>query len=144
MPKYKRLQNIARNYAHSFMSQMNTIDTEYVCDMLAGEMYRKDVDEIEIDIFATHIQPSFISQTLISEAIIHYRHDVLEHMLRAEGFISSEILSCRLSVVYDFSEIGDEPMIPYHCSVEFMHKNGNLYLGKVSDREPIGKRYFEK
>ncbi len=86
MASYKRLKNIARNFAHSFMSLMNFEDGFYITDVIAREMYLHKLSDIEIDIMIGEILQKQMRHPLIMMSVAYYSEEFFPSLLKREGF----------------------------------------------------------
>ena len=143
MASYKILKNIARNFAHSFMSMMNFEDGFYITDVIAREMYIHNLSEIQIDIMIGEVLQEQMRHPLITMSVACYSEDFFPRMLEKEGFTSETIQSAVLKIHYDFERYTDDSL-HYQAIMIIKDDRGKIHQGEVLGNKFVSSSFFDE
>jgi len=72
--KYKHLPSMGHNFAYSFVSLMNYVDTEHVVDELRTILRQSEQHELIINFLTGAVVPASVESPLLRQSIANYRH----------------------------------------------------------------------
>ena len=88
--KYKNISSAIHNFGHSFVSDMNYVDDDFIINDLS-KIHRKDQD-IKIDWLTGEFEPTLMITERISKSISHYNQSLGEH-LKSQGVELAKLTS---------------------------------------------------
>lgn len=122
--KYKHIPSMLHNFGHSFMSLMNTADSEYIIDLLAEALKKIPTYRLEIHFPSRRIEPRMDYPDGLRRSVGYWADSLPRHM--ASHGVASEAVPEIVLVV--FADVWG-----MHCRVQATDDRGKSYDVLVSE-----------
>lgn len=111
MPSYKRLKSLAHNVAHSFLSNMNYVDGDYVGEDLFQRARKAGASRVRIDFLTGTVEPSAVRTPRVVDSVARTR-DWLPRQAASEGCDFRAIQSFVLQIDFRFDQTRESKNVP--------------------------------
>ena len=140
MSKYKALKSVAHNLGHSFLSDMNTVDSfkSYVPETLFALACDNDLPRVVIDFFNGTVTPTTFSVPDVLKSVSMYRK-VLPQLVERQGASWDAVRGAGLELVFDLptdphAVLDRRPVTPsFKCSVHILDDRGVSHYGRPTN-----------
>jgi hypothetical protein len=136
--KYKNIKSVAHNIGHSFLSDMNAVESggryTIVPELLFRAAERERVREVRVDLLNGEIQPESVALPEVRGAVGYYVRWLAE-LLTSQNVLPSAVTGAVLVIQFDYSRrrqarYEPELEIPeFACTVEITDDRGEVHPG---------------
>jgi hypothetical protein len=136
MSKYKVLKSVAHNLGHSFLSDMNTVDSfgTFVPEIIFQLAQAHHLPRIAIDFLSGSIEPPQFAVADVRKSLEMYR-GALPGLVESQGASWDVVRGAKLEIVFDLSMTKEtmyaphRPVPTFSSTVEIMDDRGIRHLG---------------
>src|SRR5262245_182920 len=121
--KYKRIQGVAHNLGHSFLSDSNAVMRDGVYTIVPFVLFKAArtaaVPRVDIDLVNETIEPVELSLPELKQSVAFYR-TWLPQLLQSHGVEPSVIRAATIAIVFDYSRDRHTQYAPAESIPEFV------------------------
>jgi hypothetical protein len=140
MPKYKALKSVAHNLGHSFLSEMNTVDSfkSYVPETLFALACAHALPRIMIDFFNGAVTPTTFAVHDVLKSVSMYRK-ALPRLVDSHGASWDTVRGAGLELVFELPTdpqalVDRAPVKPsFKCRVHVLDDRGINHVGQPTN-----------
>ncbi|SIS53973.1 hypothetical protein SAMN05421766_102631 [Zobellia uliginosa] len=138
MPSRKTLQSISHNFARSFTSLVNYVETDYFLDLLLKKMRQTGRNRLEVDILKNEITPKELITTEI-EASIRSWNKWFPELVKSNGSSMDFVISAKMTITFDLSmgrpyaKDSQYTESPFFCEITIIDDRGKEYRHEHKD-----------
>ena len=138
MAKYKVLQSVIHNAAHSLMSDVHWVAGSFFHDHLYDAARRARVRDVEIDLLAGTVFPPSVRTPEVAAGVEHEPR-TFARLVTTGGADLTQVRRARVAIRFDFARSPDHDAGPgerkfyYACEAELEDDRGRVHRATVPE-----------
>ena len=139
MPKHKVLKSVANNFARSFTSTLNYVDSQYVMDHLFKAARQSGESKLHVNILDKTWEPDTLVTPSVKISLYNYCQRIFPNLVLSTGATMEFIKHATMTIQFDLTikrpavyspEVTQSPFV---CEVNINDDRGKQHQAIISD-----------